>query len=1046
MTCCPTSDTLRRLLEGELTAEQHAVAASHVDHCTVCQQFLDTVTDGTPLRQWLAGNVPDAWSSALWGQDVIAGASYDSSQPALAMPANFGAYLVVEEVGQGGMGHVFRAIDPLLGRTVAIKTMSRLQHNAAERQRFMLEARALANLRSDHIVEVYSVHDQPDASPYFVMEWVDGVSLKQLVEADGPLAPRRAASYVAQAARGLATAHTLGMVHRDVKPSNLLFDKAQNRVKVGDFGLVRFDDQVEELTRSGMLLGTPGAMSPEQIDRPQQVDARTDIYGLGICLYYALTGEMPFRGTMHAVLAAVRNADPTPPRKLNPDIPIDLETIALRCLHKSPDRRFSSAAELAEELERFLKNQPILSRRISSVERASRFIARNPLISSLASLLAIALVAGTVASTWFGWRAGQQRSLAEQNRREAERRLEAALRTIDEVCVRISEDRLLEEPGLQPLRRQLLELATRQLQEFVDQQPEDARLLIPWCEAAARLAEVQRQTVGPQASKATLAPALAALSTFRTSQIDRTDQIDRIDRTDPTEPFDDPNRVRQLYAKLLMNLAIAEENLGEYSEADARWQQVEMLCRDSMDPMDRWLLAKAYLNWGKSAGDQGDWQRSYDLTLRAQQLARELVNEDQLLPESRHTYAYSTGNLVSPLAAMGQMPQAEAACRESIAIWTQCRQASPGDLTPPLEVFRNATNLADIFIAGRRWDELLALCSQTRPDCDHFYQQNPNLQGARLFRARLAYVDALAKHQTGSLDSARADYLECLEQYTFETELNPANEFPKQMQLMITLSIAGSELDALRTNEALSWLSKYDQLLTELPNQSGAIASIKEVLVQLRCLAETLVHYEAGEVSSAISALDRAMVARPTDNQALCEALRHLIRHLTRISDTFWEDPTHVSEDSRESTLAESNDRFHQELPIDAAIPPTLLADANRQFDALNQSFQMPGAMLCLGASIKMQLFQQDATTGGNDGDQPPVDRTGSGDRQPDSADQGERNSVAAGAEADRLRAEAQELLRRAHRLGHFAKPARRHRARSLPGLELLISQFAGPE
>jgi len=952
---CPGAQLLQGLLDGELPALEISNVSSHIELCSECQQNLETLTDGIQLRHWMSGD----------GRLGQGDSSVDSPPSAEDVAGRLAGYELQEQVGRGGMGVVYRAVDRELRRPVAIKVLLAMERDAAARRRFLLEARALANLRSDHVVQVFSVHDEPGQPPCFAMEWIEGHSLKQFVEKSGALPPRTAASWIAQAARGLAAAHAAGMVHRDVKPSNLLCDTTSGRVKVGDFGLVRFDADAPDLTRSGMLVGTPGTMSPEQIDRPQQVDARSDVYGLGVCLYFALTGEMPFRGTLHAVLESVRHVDPLPLRRLNPYVPLDLETIALRCLEKSPDKRLDSAHHVADELDRYLAGRPIRSRRLGKAARTWRHIARNPVRSALVALLAIALLGGAAVSSWFAMRASRERGLAETHQLDAERRLEAALKTIDEVCVRISEDHLLQQPGFQPLRRELLGVASRQLRDFVSQSPNDPRLIIPWCQAASRLAEVERQTIGPAAAKATLLPAVAALRAF--------EPVEAVEAAD----------IRQLFAKLLMNLAIAEENLGEFSQADARWQEVERLCQGSNDPVDRWLLARLYVNWGKSARDQGRVQQSYDLNLRAQQIAKMLVDEGELLPETRHTYAYSTGNLVNPLASLGRMAEAETACRDAMAIWRACADEDPIDLTPPMELSRNAVNLCDILTVQRRWLEVKSLCDEIRPICDRYCAQNPNLNWSRVFRARLVFSDALAQHQLGQIDAAKLDYVDCRQQFALESALDPTNDLINYLLLSATVSLAGCELDADRPVDALAWLDESRRLHPALARPGGIYAVHVGRMEQLNFLGQSICHCESGNVPGALAALDQALAASTSTNQALCKVLQRVIG------------------------------RQHE--GPDLELSREVLVEANRQWDEINKSTNWPGLMLCLMASLKMQLIESGkspvpdggSTLAGSAGSRPSTD-----DLNP-----------------DQLHAEAIDLVRRAQRLGYFSLPGRRIRA-----------------
>mgnify|MGYP000586738039 CR=1 FL=1 len=248
------------------------------------------------------------------------------------------------------------------------------------------------------------------------MEFIDGQSISQQLEFTGPFAPLKAAEFVEQAAHGLAAAHANGLIHRDVKSSNILIEHQTQAAKVIDFGLVREDTQETRLTIDGMLAGTPAYISPEQIVDPSAVDAGTDVYSLGIVLYEMLTGTVPFRGVVRMTLQQVQHVEPQPLRELNDDIPRDLQTICLRAIEKDPERRYPTAAAFADDLRRFIDNRPIVARPVSRLEKSWRWCQRNPRISVLSALVAFAMMStfGVTAA------AAYRLSLAAQEVKEAD--------------------------------------------------------------------------------------------------------------------------------------------------------------------------------------------------------------------------------------------------------------------------------------------------------------------------------------------------------------------------------------------------------------------------------------------------------------------------------------------------------------------------------------------------------------------------------------------------------------------------------------------------
>lgn len=285
---------------------------------------------------------------------------FPSESPAL--PTRFGDYELERELGRGGMGVVYRARQLSLGREVALKMILRGQlASQADRQRFEAEAQAAAKLDHPGIVPVYEV-GEIDSRPYFSMKHVRGTTLAQRLAA-GPIASREAARILAAVARAIHFAHQRGVLHRDLKPSNILLDE-QGEPHVSDFGLAKQVSESASLTHTGMLLGTPAYMAPEQAAGNRgQVGPRSDVYSLGIILYHMLTGRPPFQAASPAeMVLLVLEQDPVPPRMLNPQADRDLEMICLRCLQKPADLRYASAAALADDLEAYLKDESISAR------------------------------------------------------------------------------------------------------------------------------------------------------------------------------------------------------------------------------------------------------------------------------------------------------------------------------------------------------------------------------------------------------------------------------------------------------------------------------------------------------------------------------------------------------------------------------------------------------------------------------------------------------------------------------------------------------------
>jgi eukaryotic-like serine/threonine-protein kinase len=288
----------------------------------------------------------------------------------------FGDYELIEELGRGGMGVVYKARQISLNRPVALK-MLRADFLATddELRRFQNEAEAVASLDHAHIVPIFEVGEH-DGRRYFSMKLVSGPSLENRL-AEGPLPSKDAAHMVAIIAWAIQHAHDHNILHRDLKPSNVLLD-AKDQPHVADFGLAKWLGSDRGQTRAEAILGTPSYMAPEQAAASRDLTPATDVYGLGALLYELLTGRPPFRAeTPMDTLRQVLESEPVPPRLLNPNVPLDVETICLKCLEKAPHSRYPSAAELAADLERFLAGEMIVARGVNLLDRLKSALERS---------------------------------------------------------------------------------------------------------------------------------------------------------------------------------------------------------------------------------------------------------------------------------------------------------------------------------------------------------------------------------------------------------------------------------------------------------------------------------------------------------------------------------------------------------------------------------------------------------------------------------------------------------------------------------------------
>jgi WD40 repeat protein len=429
MRCCPSRTLLQRFLSERLGAAEAEPLEAHLDACAPCQHALEELTNavrlradpapasGTAFLQRLEAAPPPADSEGVL--PTIAAAP--QAVPAAVPPPTIPGYEVLRELGRGGMGIVYLARQRRLRRLVAMKMMLAGGAATAEQlARFRVEAEAAARLQHANIVQIYEVGEQA-GQPYCALEYVDGGNLAQ--QLGGTPAPAaQAARLVETLARAMHYAHRQGVVHRDLKPANILLQRTENgeqrthglsvlcspfsdlwTPKIADFGLAKRLDHTATQTGTGVVLGTPGYMAPEQAwGRNKDVGPAADVYALGAILFELLTGRPPFRGeTPLDTLVQVCRSDPPAPRRLQPTVPRDLETICLKCLHKEPDARYGSAEDLADDLQRFLRHQPIRARPLGRAARLVRWARRNPALAAVTALALTTLLAAVAVSVWF---------------------------------------------------------------------------------------------------------------------------------------------------------------------------------------------------------------------------------------------------------------------------------------------------------------------------------------------------------------------------------------------------------------------------------------------------------------------------------------------------------------------------------------------------------------------------------------------------------------------------------------------------------------------
>lgn len=569
-------------------------------------------------------------------------ASPASSRRSAEVPQVLGDYELLEELGRGGMGIVYRAKQRSVNRLVALKVIrpDRLASMSLSNQRktidrFRLEAEAAARINHDNLVTVYEVGCDAGMH-YFSMRFVEGSSLSDAIRVH-PAENRVAAGWMEPICRAVEAVHRQGILHRDLKPQNILLEQSTGRSLLADFGLAKLADDETAMTQTGDAVGTPAYMSPEQFEDASRIGPAADIYGLGATLYCVLSGRPPFQASSAIqTMKQVLESDALPLRQLNPAVDRDLETICMKCLDKSPARRYESAASLADELKRYLEGRPILARPVSLPERTARWCRRNPLVATLIGVSFAAVVFGVVSL-------GVSNVRTEAARKRSEESFHEAKSAVNDLFTLVSEERLLNEPGLQQVRRDLLERARGYYERFLERRSNDPALQTELAATKFRMGLIEEALGEPQKAldwftkarvwqKAQVAAqpdsldAARALSNTLTAIGRVAAQRNKLDEA--TENFTAAETLRErlieksskaaekfdllrLHANARMNLGLVERKRGNLDQARALYLEAQDKRRKALptNPQDRAMrrdLAKGFYNLANLAIDRND--------------------------------------------------------------------------------------------------------------------------------------------------------------------------------------------------------------------------------------------------------------------------------------------------------------------------------------------------------------------------------------------------------------------------------------------------------
>jgi serine/threonine-protein kinase len=836
----------------------------HTIPCPVCGTRTRVVAgdEPPPTNQLLPSDLPGQGSR----HETL---EFTGPAPRLGAPPVEG-YEILSELGRGGMGVVYKARHQALKRTVALKMVLGGGHNERSLTRFQTEAEAVARLQHPNIVQIYEV-GQSNGLPFFAMEFVEGCNLTAHL-AGTPQPAKDCARLVATLARAMHYAHEHGIVHRDLKPANILLARGapaggMGMPKITDFGLAKKLDDAAGPTRTGDVMGTPSYMAPEQaLGRLDHIGPATDVYALGAILYELLTARPPFKAeTAMDTMFQVMYAEPVRPGQLRARMPRDLETICLKCLEKEVARRYPSALALAEDLERFVNDEPIRARPVGPAGQAMRWARRRPAAAALVGVSGLALVAALAGSLLYNFKQDQWNNqekhlnqqlasladsekqkaaeavaerknaetardaainlekIARQQRLQAERNFQKARQAVDEMLNEVGNTHLENVPHMDAVRRTLLARAVNFHRSFLETDSSDPSVRFQAAQAYVQLGNIYRKL-----------------------------------GTEPSDRLEAEKAYREAI-KLLTALHGQSAERPGYAQAlaDAYFQEAQL------------LRQVARLTEAEQA------------CRKALEIQEQLTRADPQPPADRHALALSLNELGQILSNRGQAKPAEKAYRDALAIQEALTREFP-DRPAYREFYAGTLNdLGALYASTERGEEAEKVYRQSR---DLFKALAEKNSGVAAYREKLAAVSNNLGNALRVLSRAGAAERELRAALPLWEKL--AGEYPATLSYRQKMASAHNNLAAIialdpqrladaekEYNEAVAVL---DKLAADFPTVPGFRSSLAAMLDNLgRILSRQGKSARAREQFDRAGALHLAVTREKPDNAPFRGFLRN---------------------------------------------------------------------------------------------------------------------------------------------------------------------------